>query len=1434
MSKLLQNYFPQLKENPALKDFMDIQVASIQVNKESRKVDLHYQHDKLLTVAQTALLKKHITELFPGFVVDLHGVFPYESLTPAFVLQLANSLNSKGIPVAGFLSDAEVRIQETMITVTVFNGSSMLQEMNFEEALEKLIYSKTKTRPMVHLKMDAPLNAEHVVEKIEKKIPKVTRERNQAARSILPNELHDTLDPASARIVFGSKFPMTNIIEMETVNEFTNNCVIKGEVFKTDVHATNRVTIVTIFITDYTTSLAVKMITPNPQEAEKLLQIQVGDIIIAQGDCSFDQYFKDFIVRARNVVMAKKKTTVDTADEKRVELHLHTKMSAMDALCDTTEAVHHAAALGHNAIAITDHGVVQAFPEAMAACEKIRKANPDFKVIYGLEAYFINDQIPAYSGAQTGALAGHKYVVFDIETTGLSLKDDNITEIGAVLVEDGAIVDTFTTFANPGKPIPAKIVELTHITDHMVKDAPSPQKAVEAFLQFAEGSILVAHNGRSFDIPFIKKQMDKGPVTHSLDNIDTYTLAQAIYTELRSFNLGALARHLKVSDFDSHRALPDATALAEIWLTMLDSLEAAGIDNVEEINTALTAESALSRYSNHLVILVQNTAGLKNLYRIVSESHINYYSTGRVKGPRVTKSLLDANREGLLIGTACEAGELYQALVSGKDHDELLRIAEYYDYLEVQPIGNNQFLVDKGDVKDVKQLQAFNETIIALGDELDKPVIAAGDVHFLKPEQSVFRTILQSGLGYSDAENQPPLHYRTTEEMLNEFSYLPDDKAYEIVVQNTIKIADMIDADVRPIPKGTFVPSIEGSDETLTTSTMEYAKKLYRDPLPSNIEARLEKELTAIIKHGYSALYVIAQKLVQHSEAHGYHVGSRGSVGSSAVAYFAGISEVNPLEPHYTCPNCAYSEFVDSDEYASGFDLPDKKCPDCGTQLLGDGHEIPFETFLGFDGDKEPDIDLNFSGEFQAEAHRYTEELFGKDYVFKAGTISVLQSRTAFGFVKNYLEENEQTVNKAEQERLIVGCTGVKRTTGQHPGGMVVVPSGYDIYDFCPIQHPADDKEKGVITTHFEFSSLEETLLKLDELGHDMPTFYYHLERQTGIKMQDVPMNDPQIISLLTSPKALGVTAQEIGSQTGTFGIPELGTEFVRQMLVEAKPQSFGDLIQISGLSHGTDVWHGNARDLIRSNVCDISEVIGTRDSIMTDLIAKGVDSKTAFDVMEQTRRGLVAKNGLTPQVEKTLKENGVPAWYIESCHKIKYMFPKAHAVAYLIAAIRMMWFKLYQPLSYYATFFTVRGEDIDYEAATGGKMVAQKHMKEITTLLKTEKTQKNEDLLTSLQIVNEYLCRDFEFLPIELGKSKATEYVIEDGKIRLPFIALRGVGETVAKALEKATLEKQEYISVEELQNFSGASTPVMERLEKAGALEGLPQRNQLSLFEI
>ena len=1365
---------------------------------------------------------------YEGFELKINNLFGYAALDEAALRELMEEMKRDGIPINGFLDRCRITITGQNITVGVCHGTKFLQEMEFERLLADRVAAHTGVRPKVTL-TSAVGEAEQrqMEEKLERKIapPVVKFEKKNTAPSIKVEGLDLTDKPVT--IFHGKMFTPKNLTPLKDLGGEGGKCVIWGDVFFTEVKGNYR-KIYTVSITDYTGSINLKIRAQEGEDCSKWENIAKGTTLLVCGDCTYDKYEHDYIVYPYDVLFVERKKREDNAPEKRVELHLHTKLSSMDAFCDPGGIVKLAHRMGHPAIAITDHGVCQGYPEAMLATDEIHKSDPEFKLIYGCEAYFVDDMVPCVYGVKDQPLDG-EFCVFDTETTGLDPGVEYLTEIGAVIVRNGEVVEEFDTFVKPGKSITPKITELTGITNEMVADAPGEKEALEAFLRFADGRILVAHNAHAFDIRFLKAAAKRSGISFEPTYIDTLTMAQAMYPGLHNYKQGTINKHLELPSYEAHRACEDSAALGRIFCVMLSDLAEKEVTTVEGINTGLGGNrEVLKKKYFHLIILVKNQMGLKNLYKIVSEAHVNYF----FKKPRVPRSLLNKYRDGLILTSACEAGELYRAVVEGRSYEELKKIASYYDVLEIQPLGNNEYMVRDGKVESEEVIKDFNRTIIRLGEDLHKPVIATGDVHFTEPEDAIYRTVLQAGNGFKDADTQPPLFYRTTEDMLKQFSYLPKEKAYEIVVTNPRKIAATIDNNVRAIPRGTYPPSIEGAEQQLRDATWEHARRDYGDPLPKIVEDRLKKELDSICGHGYAVLYVIAVKLVAYSNAGGYQVGSRGSVGSSAVAHFSGISEVNSLPPHYRCPKCKYSEFITDGSVDDGFDLPDKDCPHCGTRMLVDGHDIPFETFLGFYGDKEPDIDLNFSGEYQSNVHRYTEELFGKANVFKAGTVSGIQDKTAYGYVKKYLEARGKTVNHAEENRLTLGCTGVKRTTGQHPGGMVVVPDTYEIYDFCPIQHPADDVAGGLLTTHFEFKYLHDTLLKLDELGHDMPTFYKYFEEYTGIPVDSIPMNDPRVYSLLTSPEELGVTPEQIDSQTGTFGIPEMGTNFVRGMLVEARPRNFSELIQISGLSHGTDVWTGNADELIRSGTCTIAEVIGCRDSIMLYLLRKGLEPKMAFDIMEAVRKGKVAKGGFKPGWEEAMREHEVPDWYIESCRKIKYMFPKAHAVAYLMSAIRLMWFKLYRPAEFYAVYFTVRGDDIDYEAAVGGAAVARAHMEAVKRRLKEEKNAKDEDVLVSLQLVNEMLSRGYAFLPIELGKSRGNKYIVEDGKVRLPFCALKGVGGTAAASLERATIDGQEYISVEELQQATGVTSAVLESLRSAGVLADLPESSQVSFF--
>ena len=1402
--------------------FSNVFVERVELFRSARKVIICLRSTEPLDSALCGRLLASLEQIFAGYELTMRNYFNYNAITPEAVKAMIEELKQQGMPVNGFLDKTQpVAFAQDGLVVRVNAGLPILESVELPKHLAELIQERTGALPIVRMELvGKQMDADELDRRVAEKVPAVQFKAKEEVAPFTIEGLELTSKPA--KVFYGKSFKPADLRPLNDLGD-GGKVTVWGDVFFTEVKG-NRRKIYFTSITDYNGSINLKVLGDENEDMSKWEGLKSGTTLIVRGNYTYDKYEHDYVLLPYDVLQVERMPRHDDAPEgqKRVELHLHTKSSSMDGFCDSGKIVRLAHRMGHRAIAITDHGVCQGYPEAMLATDEIHQDDPNFKLIYGCEAYFVDDMIPAVYGTKTMPITG-SFVVFDTETTGLDSNVEALTEIGAVYVENGKI--------NPGKPIPQKVVELTGINDSMVADAPTPAEAIRQFKEFCGDNILVAHNANSFDMLFIRKAGDKAGVDFSNTYIDTLPMAQALFPGLHNYKLDTINKHLEIQPFNHHRAVDDAMALARIFEVMLSDLKEKDMTTVEAINTGLGGnKEVLKKKYYHLIILVQNQTGLKNLYRIVSAAHTKYF----FKKPRVPRSLLNQYREGLLLSPACEAGELYRAVVAGKAHDELLRIARYYDYLEVQPLGNNEFMVRNGQVDSIEAIKNFNRTIIQLGEELHIPVVATGDVHFQEPEDRIYRAVLQAGNGFKDADNQAPLFYRTTPDMLEQFSYLPQEKAFEICVTNPNKIAATIDNNLRAIPKGTYPPSIEGAEDQLRSGTWQHARRDYGNPLPDVLQKRLKKELDSICGHGYAVLYVIAVKLVAFSNAGGYQVGSRGSVGSSAVAHFSGISEVNSMPPHYLCTKCKHSEWIDDGVTMDGFDLPDKKCPVCGEPMIMDGHDIPFETFLGFYGDKEPDIDLNFSGMYQSNVHRYTEELFGKENVFKAGTVSGLQDKTAYGYVKKYLEERGKTVNRAEENRLCLGCTGVKRTTGQHPGGMVVVPSTFDIYDFCAIQHPADDVKGGLLTTHFEFKYLHDTLLKLDELGHDVPTFYKFFEEYSGIPIDSVPMNDPKVYSLLTSTEALGVTPEQIGSQTGTFGIPEMGTNFVRGMLLDAKPKNFSELIQISGLSHGTDVWTGNADELIRSGTCTIAEVIGCRDSIMLYLLRKGLEPKMSFDIMEAVRKGKVAKGGFKPGWEEAMKEHDVPDWYIESCRKIKYMFPKAHAVAYLMAAIRLMWFKVYHPAIFYAVYFTVRGADIDYEAAVGGVRVAKEHLRDNEKIPKDERTAKDDDALVSLQLVNEMLQRGCQFLPIELGKSYASKYVVEDGKVRLPFTAIRGLGEAAAVALEQATIHGQEYISVEELQQASGVAQSVFDKLHEVGALGNLPETSQVDLFSL
>ncbi len=1190
--------------------------------------------------------------------IELVCDFSRTGFTTEYLPMLISILREKNIVANGYFNDAEYQLDNGKLLVSLKKGGKeILEKADCHKDLEKLIYGIFN----VHLNVcfaQNEFNTQEAVVEMQKKVDEEYRrekgifvddgeEKPHEIREGFPLYL-ETLKPIYGNLCKGAKLQ-----NLKDVNIESGAVTVWGEVFGLDVRTTRdgKNNIINFNITDKTYSYTVKIFERVELAKTLLASLSDGITVVVYGKVSYDKFAGENVISATSVNTVKTFKKQDNAEVKRVELHLHTNMSDMDGMTGADKLVKRAVEWGHTAIAITDHGNAQGYPDAMKG-----KGKSDIKLIYGVEGYLIDDI---------------------------------------------------------GEP----------------------------------------------DIPWDK----------------------------------------------------------------------------------------LPRY--HIILLVQNKVGLKNLYKLISLSHTTYFHTR----PCIPRSKLNELREGIILGSACEAGELIRAMLKGKSDDELLKIADYYDYLEIQPDGNNAFMLDShsdpnaknpdknkeyDNITNIEHIRDINRKIIHLGDRLGKLVCATGDVHFMDPEDAQFRAILMAGKGFDDADKQAPLYFKTTDEMLEEFAYLGEDTAYEVVVTNTNKIADMIEQ-VRPIPEGTFQPSIPGAEDELRQICWDKAKEWYGDPVPEYVADRLTRELESIIKHGFAVLYIIAQKLVWDSEAHGYHVGSRGSVGSSFVATMAGISEVNPLAPHYRCSKCKHSEFFLHGEYGSGFDMPPKNCPHCDIPMVRDGHEIPFETFLGFHGDKAPDIDLNFSGDYQGNAHRYTEELFGRDHVFKAGTIATVADKTAYGYVKKYLEERGRVVSRAEEDRLTRGCTGIKRTTGQHPGGMVVVPNEFDVYDFTAVQYPANDTTSDMETTHFDFHFLHDTILKLDILGHDVPTLYKHLEDMTGIPVMDVDVCDPKIVSLCTSPEALGLTPEDIGVETGTLSIPEMGTDFVRGMLMEAQPKCFSDLLQISGLSHGTDVWLGNAQELIKDGTCTISEVIGTRDSIMTYLMHKGLDSSLAFNIMEKTRKGIVAKVGFPEGAEEAMTACNVPQWYMDSCKKIKYMFPKAHAAAYVIAALRLGWYKIYRPTEYYTAFLTVRGGDLDAVTVARGRDAVKRKMLELHGPLNAElkdrkpMTAKEKDQFTALQVVNEMMARGIELLPVDIKKSRATVYYIEDGKIRMPFSALSGVGETAAKGIEEGIKKHgTDFVSVDDFQTKTGASSAVVGALREIGALEGMPETAQISFF--
>ncbi|MCL6590811.1 MAG: PolC-type DNA polymerase III [Firmicutes bacterium] len=1331
--------------------------------------------------------------------------------------KVINAAAAKYPGITAFLTDAKYRLLEgRSLEIQVRNkvGVDYLAPRgdDLRELLKEYVFEELRLNFVV-----GDFDDQTIADEIQRE--QAAKEAEALKKAGEPPEVNGKKAPANLDVIYGKKFS-GEPVPLQRLTEEQSEVIVYGEIFRLESRISkNNRKFYLGDLTDYSDSLSFKIFPRQETNLEELLK--EGKWVKMRGDLQYDMYAKELSLMVSDIIPAAPnniRTEIEGGPgQKRVELHLHTKMSAMDATTDVAEALKLAKAWGHQAIAITDHGVVQAYPEVYQAAKKI-----GIKVIYGLEGYLVDDGVPIVMGAAEELVKDSTYVAFDLETTGFNPQKEDLIELGAVKIRNGEVIEEFKSMVRPGKEIPAEIQKLTGITPEMLHDAPPPEEVLARFMDFAGQSVLVAHNAR-FDVNFLLAKYQQFYKT-KLEPVfvDTLGLARSVWPDFKNYRLNVLAKELGITLAQHHRAVDDARCAAAIFLKALEAIAGREFQTLAELNS-LTKESGVEHLKTfHILILVKNQTGLKNLYRLVSDSHVSYFH----RHPRIPRSELAKYREGLLLGTACESGEFYQAILDGAPEERLIETGNFYDFFEIQPLANNQFLVKSGRVKSEAELMENNRLICELGAKLDKPVVATGDVHFLHPWEEIYRRILLMGQGYEDADRQTPLYFRTTAEMLEEFSYLGPELAWEVVVKNPQGICEQI-SEVKPIPESFYPPKIPGADEAIRKMAYQRAIELYGDPLPELVRERLEWELKSIIGHGYAVLYLIAQKLVRKSLDDGYLVGSRGSVGSSFVATMCDITEVNPLPAHYRCPKCRYSEFQETGALGSGYDLPDKNCPRCGCSLLKDGQDIQFATFMGFEGDKEPDIDLNFSGEYQPTVHRYTEQLFGKGYVYRAGTITSLAEKMAFGFVKGYMEDKKIKLRQAEINRLVKGCTGVRRSTGQHPGGMVVIPQDQEIYNFTPIQYPANDRKAEWITTHFDFhGALEGRLVKLDILGHDDPTVLRMLHDITGVDPRTAPIDDPRVLKLFSSAESLSIKPEQLGFDLGTLGIPEFGTEFVRQMLEDTKPTTISELFNISGLSHGTNVWLGNAQDLIKNGLAKLSEVISVRDMIMNNLILKGLPPKTAFKIMEKVRKG----KGLDPDDITLMKEHQIPDWYIQSCQKIKYLFPKAHAVAYVISALRIAYYKVYYPEAFYATYFSVRADEFDAEIVVQGESVIKDTLLEIRQK-GNEATQKEKNLETILELVLEAMYRGIRFLRVDLYRSDPQKFIITDEGLLPPLASLQGLGDNAAKYLAEARAEAA-FISIEDLKSRARLSSAVIDVLKKHGCLEGMTASDQLALF--
>ena len=1497
MANAFLEVFPTLQLNHEMKGLLsEATVTKVASNRNRDFIRVYFDNTRLIPKRDIWRLEEDMRQqLFPNQKMQiklmehyrLSGQYTAKTLLDTYKESMLCEIKEYSLLLYNIFRKAEIRFEEDMQMTLILEDTLIARESQDEliEVLDKIIrercgiqtkfdiqfvekkesHYKKNTDHQIDLEVEsivrrtAAAKSEHEQEHAEDEMLGAVAKENEADTSKAQSPKEQSAKVAKTKsaadagsrqngkkggvkkreyglkrsdnpdVFYGRDFD-EEAVTIDTIQGEVGEVVIRGQIIDTDMRElrNGEKTIVKIVITDFTDTIAAKIFVKNEQRDELMEHLKKGNFIKIKGVTTMDKFDHEI---GLSFLAGMKKipdfTTprLDNSMEKRVELHCHTKMSDMDGVSDVKDIIKRAKSWGHKAIAITDHGAVQAFTDAYHSVSP----EDDFKVIYGVEAYLVDDLKEIITNSKNQSL-DDSYVVFDLETTGFSPNTCKIIEIGAVKVENGTITERFSEFVNPQVPIPFKIEELTGIRDDMVMGAETIEEILPRFIEFCEGCVMIAHNAE-FDMSFIRKNcMDLDiPCDHTVG--DTVAMARILLPALHRFKLDTVAKALKISLENHHRAVDDAECTAHIFVKFIEMLKERHIETLNDLNSlgATSVDTVKKLPTHHAIILAQNEVGRINLYRLVSESHLTYYA----KRPRIPKSLYLKYKEGLCIGSACEAGELYQAILNGRPQEEITRLVNFYDYLEIQPLGNNMFMLesDKAPVETIEELQEINRKICRLGEEFHKPVVATCDVHFLDPQDEVYRRIIMAGKGFKDSDDQAPLYLRTTEEMLAEFEYLGSEKAREVVITNPNKIAAMCER-IEPVRPDKCPPVIENSDQMLRDICYNKAHEMYGEELPPIVQERLERELNSIISNGYAVMYIIAQKLVWKSNEDGYLVGSRGSVGSSFAATMSGITEVNPLRPHYYCKKCHYSDF-DSKEvlaYAgrSGCDMPDKNCPVCGEPLTKDGFDIPFETFLGFKGNKEPDIDLNFSGDYQGKAHRYTEVIFGEGQTFRAGTIGTLADKTAFGYAKNYYEERGIAKRNCEIDRIVQGCVGIRRTTGQHPGGIIVLPVGEEIYSFTPVQHPANDMETDIITTHFDYHSIDHNLLKLDILGHDDPTMIRMLEDLTGIDAQQIPLDEPTVMSLFLNTSALGVEPEDLGGcPLGSLGIPEFGTDFVIQMLIDTKPQSFSDLIRISGLSHGTDVWLGNAQTLIEEGKATISTAICTRDDIMIYLIGMGLESELSFTIMESVRKG----KGLKDEWIEEMKAHDVPDWYIWSCQKIKYMFPKAHAAAYVMMAWRIAYCKVYYPLAYYAAFFSIRATAFNYELMCQGKEKLNYFIKDYEKR-KDTLTKKEQDTVKDMRIVQEMYARGFTFLPLDVYTAKARYFQIIDGMLMPALNTIEGLGDKAAEAIEDAA-KQGAFLSKDDFRQRTKVSKTVIDLMSDLGLLEGLPETNQLSLFD-